>query len=147
PAAQQCREASPQSLRIPRQQAQNTAAFDGIVRDSATSNITVPVPGAVLTLRNLQSAQSYSGTAGGEGVFRIFPIQPGHYELRVTAPDYGPFVLADISFAPNEVVTLEIALVTSAAVEARSRLPRQPELGPALTPTGGESFGTYREFR
>ncbi|HET9805062.1 MAG TPA: carboxypeptidase-like regulatory domain-containing protein, partial [Candidatus Acidoferrum sp.] len=147
PAAQQSRDATAQSLRIPRQQAQNTAALDGIVRDSGFSNITVPVPGAQLTLRNLQSGQTYSGAASGEGVFRVFPIQPGQYELRITAPDYGPFVLADLSFAPNEVVTLEISLVTSAAIEARSRLPRQPELGPALSATSEESFGTYREFR
>jgi hypothetical protein len=37
--------------------------------------------------------------------------------------------------------------VTVAAIEARSRLPRQPELGPALSATGEESFGAYREFR
>jgi len=146
-AAQQSREAAAQSLRIPRQRAQTSAALDGIVRDSGSSNITVPVPGATLTLGNLQSGQCYSGTASGEGVFRIFPIEPGHYELRVTAPDYGPFVLADLSFAPNEVVTLEISLVSTATIEARSRLPRQPELGPALSANGEESFGTYREFR
>jgi len=100
-----------------------------------------------LTLRNLQTGQTLSGTASGEGVFRIFPVPPGHYELRVTAPDYGPFLIGDLFFQPNEVVTLEISLVTSAAIEARSRLPRQPELGPALSPLGNESFGTYREFR
>jgi len=147
PAAQQTREANAQSLRLPRQQAQNTAALDGIVRDSGFSGTTVPVPGALLTLRNLQTGQTLPGTASGEGVFRIFPIPPGNYELRVTAPDYGPFVLADLSFQSNEVVTLEISLVTTAAIEARSRLPRQPELGPALSPSGGESFGAYREFR
>jgi hypothetical protein len=147
PATQQSRETKAKSLRIPRQQAQNTAALDGIVRDSGFSGATVPVPGAQLTLRDLQSGQTISGAASGEGVFRIFPIPPGHYELRVTAPDYGPFILADLSFQPDEVVTLEISLVTTAAIEARSRLPRQPELGPALSSSGAESFGSYREFR
>ena len=147
PASQQSRQAGTQSRRLPRQQAQSTAAFDGIVRGSRSSGITVPVPGAVLTLRNLQSGQILSGEATGEGVFRIFPIPPGNYELRVTALDYGPFVIADLSFQPNEVVTLEISLVTTTTVEARSRLPRHPELGPALSPTGEESFGAYREFR
>jgi hypothetical protein len=145
--AQQSRQTPAQTLRIPRQQAQTTAALDGIIRDSGFSNITVPVPGAALTLRNLQTGETLSGTATGEGVFRIFPVPPGHYELRVSAPDYGPFLIGDLSFQPNEVVTLEIALLTSAAIEARSRLPRQPELGPALSALGSESFGTYREFR
>src|SRR5579859_2646221 len=147
PAAQQSREANVQSPRIPRQQAQTTAALDGIVRDAGFSNTNVPIPGALLSLRNLQTGQTFSGAASGEGVFRIFPIQPGRYELRVTAPDYGPFVIADLSFQPHDVVTLEISLVTVAAIEVRSRLPRQPELGPALSASAEESFGTYREFR
>jgi hypothetical protein len=146
PSVQKSTATPGQTLRIPRQQAQTTAALDGIVRDSGFSNITIPVPGALLSLRNLKTGQTFSGTASGEGVFLIFPIQPGHYELRVTAPDYGPFVIADLSFQPNDVVTLEISLVTMAAIEARSRLPRQPELGPALSASGEESFGAYREF-
>jgi hypothetical protein len=147
PSSRQSRETTGQILRVPRQQAQNTAALDGIIRDSGFSTITIPVPGAILTLRDLQTGQTISSAANGEGVFRIFPVPPGHYELRVTAPDYGPFAIGDLSFQPNEVVTLEISLVTSAAIEARSRLPRQPELGPALSSPGEDSFGSYREFR
>jgi hypothetical protein len=133
--------------RIPRQQAQNTTALDGIVRDAGFSNIALPVPGATLTLRNLQSGQLFSGTASAEGVFRLFPLPPGHYELHAEAKDYAPFVLSDLVLQPNEVVTLEISLVTAAAMEARSRLPRLPELGPAISAEGQPSFGTYREFR
>src|SRR5262249_14279905 len=147
PAAQQSTESAIRPQRIPRQQAQSTAAMDGMVRDSGFSGTTIPVPGALVTLRNLQTGQTISGVANGEGVFRIFPIPPGSYELRVTAPDYGSFVIANLAFQPNEVVTLEISLVKNAAIEARSRLPRQPELGPALSANGEESFGSYREFR
>jgi hypothetical protein len=145
PAAQSHEQGSP--TRIPRQQAQNTAALDGIVRDAGFSNIALPVPGAALTVRNLQSGRLFSGTASAEGVFRLFPLPPGHYELRVEAKDYAPFVLSDVALQPNEVLTLEISLVTAAAMEARSRLPRLPELGPALSAEGQPSFGTYREFR
>jgi len=45
------------------------------------------------------------------------------------------------------VLTLEISLVPSAIAEVRSRLPRQPELGPALPAETPASFGAYREFR
>src|SRR5215467_11137037 len=51
-STEQSREEGPQ-LRIPRQQARNTAALDGIVRDAA-SLTSGPIPGAALTLRNLQ---------------------------------------------------------------------------------------------
>jgi hypothetical protein len=134
-------------LRIPRQQAQTTAALDGVVHDVSASGAARPVPAAVLTLRNLQSGQTFSAASSGEGVFRVFPLPPGHYQLGVEAKDYAPFVFADLALQPNEVVTLEISLVAVAAMEAISRLPRLPELGPALSAETPPSFGTYREFR
>src|SRR6266487_1206970 len=104
--AKQSRESGPPQ-RIPRQQAQTTAALDGLVRDVTNPTSVIPVPAAVLTLRSVQSAQSaqvFSATTSGEGVFRIFPLAPGHYELRVEAKDYAPFVLSDLALHPNEVM-------------------------------------------
>jgi hypothetical protein len=132
--------------RIPRQQSQTTAALDGLVRDASSATAPLPVA-AVVTLRNAQSGQIFSATTSAEGVFRIFPLPPDHYQLRVEAKDYAPFVLADLVLQPNEVVTLEISLVAVAATEARSRLPRLPELGPALSAEAQPSFGAYRELR
>jgi hypothetical protein len=141
-----------QQVRIPRAQALNTSALEGVVRDAGFSNMTVPVPGARLQLRELQTGQAFTQTTPGqttsaEGVFRIFPLPPGRYELRVTARDYGDFVIPELTVHANEVVTLEISMVTVAAAEARSRLPRQPELGPALPGVAPGELGTYREFR
>jgi hypothetical protein len=133
-------------LRIPRQQAQSSAALDGVVRDSSAPGASRPVPAAALTLRDVQTAQIFSGTSTDEGVFRVFPLPPGHYHLLVEAKDFAPFVVSDIALQANEVVTLEISLVSVASLEARSRLPRLPELGPALS-AEAQSFGTYREFR
>src|SRR5436190_13655934 len=145
-SAKQSRESgAPQ--RIPRQEAQTTAAIDGVVRDAGFSNIILPVPAAALTLRNVQSGEIFSASTSGEGVFRVFPLPPGHYQLRVEAKNYAPFVLPDLAVQPNEVVTLEISLVTVAAMEARSRLPRLPDLGPPLSAARQPPFGTYREFR
>jgi hypothetical protein len=144
--ATQSREQGPPT-RIPRQQAQNTTALDGVVRDAGFPNTMIPVPVAILTLRNIDSGQLFAGTTSGEGIFRLFPLPPGRYQLRVEARDYAPFVLSDLTLQANEVLTLEISMVTVAAVEARSRLPRLPELGPALPVEAGTSFGTYREFR
>jgi hypothetical protein len=133
-------------LRIPRQQAQTSAALDGVVRDSSVPGATRPVPAAVLTLHNIQSGQMFSAASSAEGVFRVFPLPPGRYQLRVEAKEYAPFVLPDLALQPNEVVTLEISLISDAAMEARSRLPRLLELGPALS-AEAQSLGSYREFR
>src|SRR5260370_2219396 len=145
-SAKQSRESGPPQ-RIPRQQAQTTAALDGLVRDAGFSNIILPVPAAALTLRNVQSGEIFSATTSGEGVFRVFPLPPGQYQLRVQVKDYAPFILPDLALQPNEVLTLEISVVTVAAMEARSRLPRLPELGPTLSAEAQPSFGTHREFR
>jgi len=142
----QSRESGP-PLRMPRQQAETTAALDGLVRDAGFSNITHPIPDAVLTLHNVQSGRNFSATTSGEGVFRVFPLPPGHYQLRVEAKDYAPFVLPELNLHQNEVVSLEVSLVTVAAMEVRSRLPRLPELGSALSAEAQPSFGTHREFR
>src|SRR6266850_8086884 len=53
------------ALRIPRQQAQTTAALDGRVRDAGSPESARPVPAATLTLRSLQSAQVFSGISSG----------------------------------------------------------------------------------
>ena len=140
------RETGP-ALRIPRQQALTTAAVDGIVRDAGFSNITLPVPAAVLTFRNLQTGELRAATASAEGVFRVFPLPPGRYELLVEAPDYAAFVLPELALQPDEIVTLEISLVTAATAEARSRLPRLPELGPVTASGTQPVFGTYHEIR
>src|SRR6266446_2333804 len=149
PAQDSAKKSSEQGppVRIPRQQAQTSAALDGVVRDAGAPGATRPIPAAVLTLRNVESGRIFSATTSVEGVFRIFTLPPDHYELRVEAKDYAPFVLPDLALLQNEVATLEISLSKVAAMEARSRLPRLPELGPAVSADAQPSFGTYREFR
>ena len=145
-SAKESREQGPPK-RIPRQQAQNTAALDGLVRDSGSANSPLPIPGAALTLRNLQSGQTFTANSSAEGIFRVFPLPPGKYELRAEAQGYAPFVLAELTLPPNEVATLEISLVAGGAAEMHSRLPRLSELGPALPAGGAATSGAYREFR
>src|SRR5258708_11784671 len=144
--AQQSREPGAK-LRLPRQQAQTNAALDGVVRSGAAGGGQIPVAGAVLQLQDLTSAESKEYFANGEGVFRILPIVPGEYSLRVHAEGYAAFSLDKITVHANEVLTLEISLVAQPSAEVRSRLPRLPELGTPLPAESVASSGSYREFR
>jgi len=144
--AQESREPSAQ-LRLPRQQARTNAALDGVVRSNTAGGGQIPVAGAVLQLQNLTSAESKEYFANGEGVFRIFPIVPGDYSFRVRAEGYAAFSLDRISLHANEVLTLEISLLAQPSAEARSRLPRLPELGTPLPAESVAHSGSYREFR
>ena len=135
------------AMRIPRQEASSTAALDGVVRSSTPTGASNPVPGAQLTLRNLQTGQHYTSIANGEGLFRIFPLAPGRYELNAEAAGAESLVLHDFAVGPNEVVTLEISLIATGTTESASRLPRLPELGSAPTPNPSAMAASYREFR
>jgi hypothetical protein len=133
--------------RIPREQALTTAALEGTVREKSSQTETRPIAGARILLRNVQTKQEVSALSSGEGVFRLFPLSPGTYEVRVEVAQFSPFAISSLSLSANEVVVLEIYLLPSAGVESNSRLPRQPELGaplPTETPATPEN---YREFR
>src|SRR5271165_4374441 len=93
--AQQSREPGAQ-IRLPRQQAQTNAALDGVVRSGGAAGAQVPVAGATLTLQNLASNLTAEYLTNAEGVFRIFPLAPGDYALRVQADSYEDLVLAKI---------------------------------------------------
>src|SRR5260221_5820000 len=79
--SQQSREPGAQ-LRLPRQQAQTSAALDGVVRSvSSGAGAQLPVSGAALHLQNLASGAVTEASANGEGVFRGFPLIPGDYSF------------------------------------------------------------------
>jgi len=143
---QQSREPGGQ-LRLPRQQAQSSAALDGTLRSASPAGSQLPVPGAILQLQDLSSHSSTEYFANGEGVFRIFPIAPGDYALRVQAEGYDTLALEKITLRANEVLTLEILMLPRPSDELYSRLPRRPELGVPLPAEAGALLGSYRQFR
>src|SRR4029077_431916 len=71
--AQQSREPAV-AVRLPRQQAEISAALDGIVRSDTVAGAQLPVPGVTVHLQNLASQAITESIANGEGVFRIFPL-------------------------------------------------------------------------
>jgi Carboxypeptidase regulatory-like domain len=146
PTAQQSREAGPPS-RVPRQQAFVTAAFDGVVREQVSETPARPIPAAKIQLREIATGKVTATLTSGDGTFRILPLAPGAYQASVEADGYATLQIASLTLNANEVLTLEIFLVSSAGVASRSRLPRQPELGPPLPPETGAMPDSYREFR
>src|SRR5208337_1694254 len=93
--------------RIPREQAMTTAALDGSVRESLQGSGSRPSVGARVLLLNTQTHQKISAATSGDGVFRIFPVPPGSYELHVEANGYSSLLIPLPSLNANEVLTLE----------------------------------------
>ncbi len=146
PSAEQSREAGPTS-RIPRQQAFVTAALDGVVREQLSESAARPIPAAKIQLRELATGNVITTFTAGDGAFRISLLVPGAYQASVEADGYAALQIVSVALNANEVLTLEIFLVSSANVASRSRLPRQPELGPPLPGESAATVGSYREFR
>jgi len=117
------------------------------VREQVSDSVARPIGGTRIQIRNLQTGQVNATLTAGEGVFRLLLLPPGGYEFRAEADGYEALTIASLSLNANEVVTLEIHLVATGVAEARSRLPRQPELGPPLPAEAVAMTGTYREFR
>jgi hypothetical protein len=133
--------------RIPREQTLTTAALDGTVQEQLPQGDARPIAGTRLLLRNTQTNQQTQVMSSGDGVFRIFPLTPGSYELRVEAAGYSALSIPMLPLNANEVLTLEILLVQSGNSEKHSRLPRQPELGPPLPAETLPTSANYHEFR
>jgi hypothetical protein len=146
PPPQESRELGPPK-RIPRQLAFTTGALDGTVREQLADGANRPVAGAAIKLRNLQTNEALLVMTSGDGAFRLLIPSPGSYEIQVHAAEYSPFQISSLVLSANEVVTLEIFLVSTAQAALQSRLPRQPELGPPLPAETIASSGSYREFR
>ena len=124
-----------------------TAAVDGVLREAVSPNESRPVASAQVILRHLQTGQIVRAASSVEGVFRILLLPAGHYEFRAEAEGFAAFVIPNLGLNPDEVTTLEISLVSTSSPEFRSRLPRLPELGPALPLGSSPSLGSYRELR
>ncbi len=146
PSAQQSREAGPPS-RIPRQQALFTAALDGVVREQIPEASSRPIPVAKIQLRELSTGNITTVLTSGDGTFRILLLNPGAYQATVEADGYATLQIPSLALSANEVLTLEIFLISVPTDAARLRLPRQPDLGPPLPAEAPGATGSYREFR
>jgi len=107
--------------RLPRQTPVTTAAIEGEVHDADGR----PVPGATVRVDGAVVATT------DEGVFRVRDLAAGDYSIEIDSPGFDKLVRSDVSLHAGDVFVVELTLQPSAvAAMPRSRLPRQPDLGP-----------------
>ena len=133
-----------QQQRLPRQASVATAAIEGIVADTTGRAIV----GAGIALVNLGSGVRSEITGDSDGVFRLLELAPGSYQLRASAAGYEPFERAVLQLDAGAVVIVEVTLAAlPETVGSRSRLPRDPEMGPPSSPPIEVALAPYGQDR
>ncbi len=91
-----------------------TAQITGRVADSSGA----VVPGAVLTLKHMNTGTSRKTVSNQEGIYTIPFLSPGRYELTVQMTGLKSRKLEGIVLAVDQVARLDIALLVGEIVEA-----------------------------
>ena len=137
--------------------AQSTAAT---VSGSVLDEQKAALPGASVTIRNLESGQVRSATTDARGGFRVVGLPPGRYELAAELSSFGRFVnpnlVLSVAQEATVVVTLKIAALQE-AITVTGEVPivetSRSALGTTITtseieelPIAGRNFATLAQL-
>src|SRR5579862_2478363 len=95
--------------RVPGQAAPKNAALEGIVRQENGR----PVIGARILLRSIATDQQSVKISDAQGVFRFLEVQPGAYDVTITAGGFEEFRKTAIQLEAGDDFVLEAALVST----------------------------------
>jgi hypothetical protein len=137
--------------------AQSTSAT---VSGSVLDEQKAALPGATVTVRNLDSGQSRSTTTDERGTFRLVGLPPGRYEITADLSGFGRLVRSDLVLTVAQEVTLALTLRVAAleeAVTVTGELPlvetTRSALGTTITtteieelPIAGRNFATLAQL-
>lgn len=94
-------------------QAVDTAQLGGVVRDSTGA----VVPGAAVTVTNLDRNVSRSDKTSSDGSYTFFNLSTGAYQVEVKAPGFRAYVQKGIVLTVGGSVTISPELTTGAVTE------------------------------
>ncbi len=101
-------------------QVATTGSVSGIVTDPSGSSI----PGATLTITNPATGFSRTITSSGSGAYTIPGLQPGTYQLQVTATGFSKAVYANLVVEAAQTTNVQIKMTvgsTSQTVEVSAQ--------------------------
>jgi len=88
---------------------------------SITGNISdpsgAPVPGARVSVKNLETNIVHSGATNDAGVYVVGDLRPGAYELTITAASFGSVTQTGIVVSANQVTRSDAALKVAGVSE------------------------------
>lgn len=116
---------------------QASSGVTGTVTDSSGA----VVPGAAVTVTNINTGQTVKTTTGSAGTYSTRGLLPGHYTITVTASGFSKSVKNDVNVEVSTEETIDVSLNAGSSdtvVEVTSPLislnTTQPELGTTIEP-------------
>lgn len=88
-------------------------AISGTIKDGSGAI----VPGGLATLTNIETGVSRSTLAGDSGVYRALNLQPGKYEVNVSAPGFSSQVRRGITVTVGADIVVDFELQVGTVVE------------------------------
>ncbi|MGO9439779.1 MAG: carboxypeptidase-like regulatory domain-containing protein [Terriglobales bacterium] len=125
--------------RIPRQQAPQTSAIQGWVRDEQGHGI----PGVKVTLKKISGAEALRSATDSSGIFRLLDLKPAEYEVVCEAGGWEAYRSVPLRVGAGEVAMVAITLRASPGTGAPSAPWRGVGPAPSAPP---EMAGAYREL-
>jgi hypothetical protein len=104
--------ATPFAARISAQS--TTGTIQGIVRDDQAAVI----PGATVTVRNVQTGQARSVVTTEQGQYRFPNLQVGQYELTVELAGFGTYRQAGLNLSLNQDAAIDVTLRPAGVAES-----------------------------
>mgnify|MGYP000875212022 CR=1 FL=1 len=99
-------------IHVPAQQAA-TATLEGVVTDPQGAVI----PNAKLTVKNTATGQTRDLQTDESGVYRFIALQPGTYELTVSASNFTTAKRGSIALSVGQKLNLDVTLAVGASTE------------------------------
>jgi hypothetical protein len=90
-----------------------TGAVSGTVRDPGQA----VVPGAQVSIVNVQTNVAQQTTTAGDGSYHFLALQPGSYRITVTAPGFQSYSDSGITVQVNDQLRLDVNLRVGAIAE------------------------------
>ena len=116
-----------------------TGTIEGVVKD----NQGLAIPGATLTLRNVDTNVSRSQVSTGDGSYRFLNTPVGNYEITVELTGFARYVRDGVTLAVNQVAVVEVELRPAALTELVTVTSDAPLLNTS-TAEVGVRFDTQR---
>lgn len=99
-----------------------TGAIGGVV----TNPNSEVVPGATVTVRNIETNKESTATTDDQGRFQVVQLQPGTYSVKVAASGFGDFTQEKVVVEVGRTTSLDVPLAIGAvtgAVEVTGEAP------------------------